>query len=434
MNFEVINILYYCAMILLFTKLFGIITRKLGLPQVVGMIIAGLLIGPAIFGQLGLGSFRGLVTPDPVEMDVLKSFSQIGVVFILFSSGLETDFKDLKSSGLAATVIAMVGVLVPVALGTGGALLFMGGDITQDKIMNAIFVGMILSATSVGITVETLKELGKLNTRVGTTVLSAAIIDDVLGIILLSIVTAIGGGGDVVMTLLKAAGFFVFTIGLGIILRICFKYMTKRYPHKRRTGIFALAMCFFYAFFAEKLFGVAAITGAYMAGLMLSGLKDTSFVDRKVVISGYMIFTPIFFAYIGISADFSNFKVSELLFALVFVALGIIGKIGGCSLVARTFKYSRRESLTIGCGMIARGEVALAIYATGQSLICYDGKTLTGIDPLVPTIMLIVVTSILCPILLKLVFKNQKHETISVNTDITTIHTEAIENPPEKEN
>ena len=182
MEFEVINILYYCAMILLFTKLFGIVTRKFGLPQVVGMIIAGLLIGPAIFGQLGLGSFRGLVTPSPVEMDVLKSFSQIGVVFILFSSGLETDFHELKSSGFAATVVALAGVLVPVALGTGAAMLFMGGDLTQEKIMNALFVGMILSATSVGITVETLKELGKLNTKVGTTVLSAAIIDDVLGI------------------------------------------------------------------------------------------------------------------------------------------------------------------------------------------------------------------------------------------------------------
>ncbi len=432
MEFEVINILYYCAMILLFTKLFGIVTRKFGLPQVVGMIIAGLLIGPAIFGQLGLGSFRGLVTPSPVEMDVLKSFSQIGVVFILFSSGLETDFHELKSSGFAATVVALAGVLVPVALGTGAAMLFMGGDLTQEKIMNALFVGMILSATSVGITVETLKELGKLNTKVGTTVLSAAIIDDVLGIILLSIVTAVGGGGDVGMTLLKAAGFFVFTIGLGVVLRICFKYMTKRYPHKRRTGIFALAMCFFYAFFAEKLFGVAAITGAYMAGLMLSGLKDTSFVDRKVVISGYMIFTPIFFAYIGISADFSNFKSSELVFALVFVLLGIIGKIGGCALAAKPFRYTNRESLTIGCGMIARGEVALAIYATGQSLICYDGKTLTGIDPLVPTIFLIVITSILCPIFLKLVFRNQKHEVVAVKGDKTTIHTEAIENPPKE--
>ena len=285
MEFDVINILYYCGVILLFTKLLGMLTRKLGLPQVVGMIIAGLLIGPAIFSQLGLGSFRGLVAPSPTEMDVLKSLSQIGVVFILFSSGLETGLQDLKKSGIAASAIALVGVLVPVALGTGGALLFMGGEITEGKFMNALFVGMILAATSVGITVETLRELGKLNTRVGTTVLSAAIIDDVLGIILLSIVTGIGGGGNIWITLAKALGFFVFTIGHGIILRILFKNLEKKYPHTRRTGIFALAMCFFYAFCAEKLFGIAAITGAYMAGLMLSGLSDTKFVDRKIVIS-----------------------------------------------------------------------------------------------------------------------------------------------------
>ena len=429
MEFDVMNILYYCAVILLFTKLFGMITRRLGLPQVVGMIIAGLLVGPAIIGQLGWGDFKGLVAPSPTEMNVLKSFSQIGVVFILFSSGLETDLKELKRSGIAATVIALAGVLVPVLLGTGVAILFMGGDVSTEKLMNAIFVGMILAATSVGITVETLKELGKLNTRVGTTILSAAIIDDVLGIILLSVVTGISGGGNILNTLLKTVGFFAFTIGMGILLRFIFKYLSTKYPHKRRTGIFALAMCFFFAFCAEKFFGIAAITGAYMAGLMLSGLNDTEFVDRKVVISGYMIFTPIFFAYIGISADFSHFKSSGLIFALVFVAVGIIGKIVGCSLAAKPFKYSNRECLTVGCGMIARGEVALAIYATGQNLICYEGKELVGIDPLVPTILLIVITSILCPVFLKLVFKNQKHETVQ-RDNITTIHSEAIENIP----
>ena len=248
-----------------------------------------------------------------------------------------------------------------------------------------------------------------------------------LGIILLSIVTSISGGGNLWITLLKTLGFFVFTIGLGVILRIIFKNLEKKYPKTRRTGIFALAMCFFYAFCAEKLFGIAAITGAYMAGLMLSGLSDTKFVDRKVVISGYMIFTPMFFAYIGISADFSHFKPSELVFALVFVALGILGKIFGCALTAKPFRYSNREALTIGFGMIARGEVALAIYATGCGLILYEGDKLVGIDPLVPTIFLIVITSMLCPIFLKLMFKNQKNEIVDDKVHPATIHYEAIE-------
>lgn len=404
MEFDVMNILFDVAVILLSTKLLGMLTRKLGLPQVVGMIIAGLLIGPAVFGRLGVG-FQGIVNPTEAEMDVLQSFSQIGVVFILFSSGLETDFRELKKSGAAATAIAAMGVLVPVLLGAVGALFFMGGlgeAANPDKLMNALFIGCILAATSVGITVETLRELGKLNTRVGTTVLSAAIIDDVLGIIALSILTGLKGGGNVGITLLKAAGFFVFTIGIGLILRFVFQWLVKTYPHKWRTSIFAIAVCLIYAYCAEKFFGIAAITGGYMAGLMLSGLEDTAFVDRKVVVSGYMIFTPIFFAYIGISADFSGFRFADLGFALVFVCLGILGKIIGCGGIARLFRFNGRESLTVGCGMVARGEVALAIYAAGQAFICRD-----GIDPLVATIFLILFTSILCPVFLKLCFRQK---------------------------
>jgi Kef-type K+ transport system membrane component KefB len=430
LEFDVMNIVYYCAIILLATKLLGMGTRKLGLPQVVGMILAGLLIGPAIFGRLNIG-FSGLINPTEAEMNVLDSFSQIGVIFILFSSGLETDVRQLKSIGAAATAIAVAGVLVPVALGTVGALLFMGGlseAANSAKLMNAIFVGTILAATSVGITVETLRELGQLNTRVGTTILGSAIIDDVLGIILLSIVTGINGGGGIGMTLVKAVGFFVCSIGLGLILRKLFHWLIETYPHKRRTSIFAFAMCFLYAYFAEEYFDIAAITGAYMAGLMLSGLDDTSFVDRKVIVSGYMIFTPMFFAHIGISADFSEFTAAGLVFALVFVFLGVIGKIIGCGGVAKLFKYSGRDSVTIGCGMIARGEVALAVYATGKSLIYYENGKLAGIDPLVATIFLIVISSILCPIFLKMMFRQEKVSAEERDHVRPSISAEAIEN------
>lgn len=432
MEFNVMNILFDVAIILLATKLLGMFTRKIGLPQVVGMIVAGLLIGPAIAGHLHLGSFKGLIAPTDIEMKVLQSFSQIGVVFILFSSGLETDFKELKKSGAAATAIASVGVLVPVALGAFTSLFFMGwpkNALSHEMLMNALFVGAILSATSVGITVETLRELGALNSKVGTTILSAAIIDDVLGIIALSVITGLNGGGHVGETLLKAAMFFVFSVGFGYILRKIFDRLVHTYPHKRRTSIFALSMCLIYAYCAEKYFGIAAITGAYMAGLMLSGLDDTSFVDRKVVVSGYMIFTPMFFSYIGISADFSNFRLSGLLFALVFVIVGVLAKIIGCGTAAKCFKYNARDSLTIGCGMIARGEVALAVYAAGQSLIWYDksGK-LAGIDPLVATIFLIICSSILCPILLKAVLKNHNHPEVTDRKHRVSISAEALEN------
>lgn len=414
MEFEVTKIIYYLAIILLATKALGMFTRKLGLPQVVGMVIAGLLIGPAIFSQLPIG-FNGIINPTEIEMDVLQTFSQIGVILILFSSGLETDLKDLKTSGFASSMIALAGVVVPIILGTLGAALFMGGisETFSDtnKLLNALFAGCILTATSVGITVETLREIGKLNTKLGTTILSAAIIDDVIGIIVLSLVTSLNGSSSPVITLLKAAGFFAFSIGLGVVLRIAFKWFFKKYPHKRRTGIFALSMCFLYAYCAEEFFGIAAITGAYMAGVMLSGLSDTSFVDRKILVNGYMIFSPIFFAYIGISADFSNFKLNDIWFAVVFVFIGIIAKIIGCGLMAKGVKFKTKESLAIGCGMIARGEVALAVYSTASWLIYFgEDGTLLGIDPLFATIMLIIVTSILCPILLKILLKNSSGE------------------------
>ena len=425
MEFNVMHILLDCGIILFSTKFVGMVTRKLGLPQVVGMILAGLLIGPALFAGTG---FPGLIHPTDAEMNVLKSFSQIGVVFILFSSGLETDFREMKRSGVAATCIALAGVAVPIVLGTVTALLFMGGlpEIhNHEKLMNALFVGCILSATSVGITVETLRELGKLKTKIGTTVLSAAIIDDVIGIVVLSIVTGIGGEGSIGMTMLRVAGFFLFTGVVGYLMRRAFKLMVKIYPHRRRTSIFAFAACFFFAYAAEEFFGIAAITGAYMAGLMLSGLGDSAFVDRKVIVSGYMFFTPMFFAYIGISADFSGFHWSSMLFVLAFVAAGIIGKIVGCGAVAHCFGYKKRDSLAAGFGMIARGEVALAVYATGSVLIAKNG----GIDPLVATIFLIITSSILCPIFLKLVFRN--HQTAEVAAAVphkVTIASEAIEN------
>lgn len=406
---EIINIFYYLAVILLLAKSFGLLARKIGLPQVTGMVVAGLLIGfLKRFNNPDNFFLSFFMNPDAQESEVLHAFSQVGVVLILFSSGLETKLSDLKKSGLAATVIAFAGVITPILFGTLGAMAFLHGysEYSHDKLLNAIFVGTILAATSVGITVETLKELGKLNGKVGQTVISAAVIDDVIGIIALSIVTSLKGNGaeQIGITLLKAVGFFAFAIGLGILLRVYFNWEEHKFPHKRRTSIFAFAMCFFYAYCSEKFFEIASITGAYVAGIMISGLDDTPFVDRKAVVSGYMIFTPIFFAHIGISADFSSFSLNALWFGLAFVALGIAGKIIGCSLAAKPFGFTNKESLTVGCGMIARGEVALAVYSAGQSLIAAEN----GLDPLLATIMLILTSSIVCPILLKLLFKDKR--------------------------
>ena len=415
MEFDVMNVVFDLAVILLATKFFGLLTRHYGMPQVVGMVVAGLLIGPAIVSQLPLG-IDGLIAPTEAEMDALHAFAQVGACLVLFSSGLETNLTELKKSGVKATLIACGGVAVPLLLGTGGALLFMGGFSAASDVhvlYNALFVGCILTATSVGITVETLRELKKLQTPVGTVILSAAIIDDVLGILVLSVVTNLKSGGSMWATVGRTVGFFAFAVGFGLLFRALFRWLGKTRPHRRRTSILAFGLCFLFAYYAEEYFGVAAITGAYMAGIMLSGLEDTSFVDRKVVVSGYMLFTPIFFAYIGISADFSQFKLSDLWFCLAFVVLGIVGKIVGCAGIGRACKMPRKEAATVGCGMIARGEVALAVYAAGSSLIYTnaDGKLL-GIDPLAATIFLILTSSVLCPLLLNACFGKKKKKKV----------------------
>lgn len=400
---DITKVFWDLAIILLSTKLLGMLMRKLGMPQVVGAVIAGLLIGPAIWGMFGWWS---PVNPSEPEARFLDGIAEIGVVLILFSAGLETDVKELKRSGLAATLIACAGVIVPMIFGFLIAVPFLGGfSALSDStiLLDAIFVGVILTATSVGITVETLKEMGKLSGRVGTTILSAAIIDDVIGIVVLSVVIGFKDpSANPWMTILMTVLFFIAAIVAGFFIKKLFKYLSDKYDHTRRIPILGLVVCFLYAFAAEKLFGIADITGAYVAGIVLSSLKDTHYIDRKVDINSYMIFSPVFFANIGIGASFEGFNVSLLLFGLLFVFAGIAGKIAGCGAVSRLCRHTWRESAQIGCGMIARGEVALVVCKKGIEGGLFSG---TAINPVVPVIMLVIISSLLCPIFLKLLFK-----------------------------
>ena len=393
---DITQIFLDLAIILFSTKALGMLMRKIGLPQVVGMVIAGLLIGPAIWGQFGWWS---PIRPTPDSTIFLKGIAEIGVVMILFSAGLETDIKELKRSGLFATLIAFGGVIVPIVGGFLVAVPFLGGfsALSADKslMLDAVFIGVILAATSVGITVETLKEMGKLKGKVGTIILSAAIIDDVIGIVVLTI--AIGFKDATVnpwMTLLMTVLFFIAAIAVGLLLNRGFKWLMKKYPHNRRVPIFGLVLCFVYAFCAEKIFGIADITGAYVAGIMLSPLKEAHYIDRKVDINSYMIFAPVFFANIGINTDFTGFNGTVLLFSLLFVLVGVLGKIIGCGGVAKLCKFSWRESGQIG--------VALVVCNKGIEGGLFAG---TVINPIVAVIMLVIISSLLAPILLKLMFK-----------------------------
>ena len=399
------DFLFHFAIILLTTKIFGILMRRLGLPQVLGFIIAGILIGPSIWGNGG-GLF-----PIP-QSDALDVFAEVGVIFVMFTAGLETNIQDIKNTGIVSFAIASAGVLLPLGAGIGvGAIFF-----PESGIFTWLFIGVIMTATSVGITVEVLRELGKLKSKVGTIVLSAAIIDDVLGIIVLSVALSLSGSaqsspilnainpnGSIAINILWILAFFVFAIGAGIGFSKLFKIIEKKTPHTRRIPIFSIALCLLYSFVAEKVFGVADITGAYIAGLVLStNHSSAEYVDRKVTISSYTIFAPIFFAYIGIKMSFEGLSAQMIIFVLVFVLVSILTKIIGCGGTAKLLKFNNKDSFRIGIGMIARGEVALIVAQKGIN------GGLLGPEYNVAVVMLVLVSSLLAPIILKLLYKKDK--------------------------
>ena len=384
---ETYAILRDLAIIIVVAKLFGILARMCKAPQVVGEIIAGILIGPSLLGLVQ-------------QSDFLNQMAEIGVILLMFSAGLGTDLKDLLRTGVKALMIACAGVFVPLI---AGALVYMGfygaSPWGSDGFYRAVFIGVILTATSVSITVQALKELGKLKTEVGTTILNAAIIDDVIGIIVLTVVI---GFKDPASNPLKVGIstllFFVCAIVVGFICYKVFKKLDDCFPHTRRIPILGLALCFIMAYVAEKFFGIADITGAYVAGVMLCSINDSGYIEEKMDISSYMIFGPIFFASIGLKTNISGMTGQLLLFSLCFVLAGMVAKVIGCGLMAKACKFNSRDSLKIGVGMMTRGEVALIVAQKGLGAGFLTGEFFSAV------ILLIVVSSILTPIILKLLY------------------------------
>ena len=372
-------------------KIFGILARKCKAPQVVGEIIAGLLIGPSVLGLVA-------------QSDFLVQMAEVGVVLLMFSAGLETDLKELMKTGPIAFLIACAGVVIPLL---GGTFLYMGfygvSPLGSDKFYAAVFIGVIMTATSVSITVQSLKEMGKLKGKVGTTILSAAIIDDVLGIIVLTFVIGFkspnSNPGNVVFSTLL---FFVLAFVVGVAVYKVFKVLDDRYPHTQRIPIMSLALCFFFAYAAERYFGIADITGAYVAGVVLCSIQDSSYIDQKMEISSYMIFGPIFFASIGFKTSIEHLNGSILLFSAAFVLVALVTKIIGCGIMGRLCKFSFPDSLKIGVGMMTRGEVALIVAQKGLSVGLLTPEYFTAV------ILLIIVSSISTPIILKMLYA--KHD------------------------
>lgn len=377
------------ALILLTTKVFGIITKRLQMPQVVGALIAGLVMGPAMLNIIHSTEF-------------LSQVSELGVIVMMFTAGLGTSLNDLKQTGKAGFLVALCGVIVPLIGGTILSLFF-NTSTDPNAFMQNVFIGVVLTATSVSITVEALKEMGKLNTVVGNTILAAALIDDVLGLIALTIVTSIGGSADanLLVVLLKIVAFFVLVVVVGIVVKKAMDWYIANVHSTdlQRYPIFAFILCLILSFCAEEFFGVADITGAFAAGLIISTTSKAKYIELKFAPLSYLLLTPIFFASIGLKVELPEMNATIVIFSILLVVVAVLTKWIGCGLGAKLCGLKGHQCEQIGVGMVCRGEVALIVADKGAAL---------GLMPEVffgPVIIMVVATTILTPILLKFAYR-----------------------------
>ena len=378
------------ALILLSTKVFGLLTRRIEMPQVVGALVAGLLLGPACFNIVQ-------------ESEFLDHIAEIGVIVLMFSAGLETDISELKKSGRNSFVIAVIGVLVPLIAGYVLASFF---NTEPEAFLQNMFIGVILTATSVSISVETLKEMGKLSTPSGNAILGAALIDDILGIVALTIITGMADTSvQLTEVMLKIVAFFVLAVIVGIFARKGIEKLFDRYQKvHRRFSILSFAFCLLFAYVAEAFFGVADITGAFIAGLIISGTSRCNYVQMRIETLSYLLISPVFFASIGLKVVLPEMSTSIMIFSVLLLVLAILTKIVGCGLGAKLCRYENIQSLLFGSGMVSRGEVALIVASKGMKVGLMN-EAFFG-----PIIIMVVLTTVITPILLKIVFKDREND------------------------
>ena len=382
------SFLVVIALIMLSTKVLGIASEKVNMPQVVGALIAGLLLGPSCFGLIG-------------ESDFLVKTAEIGVIILMFMAGLDTDLEELRHTGLSALVIATIGVIVPFLGGAGCYLLF-NSEPDSLKMIKAAFIGVVLTATSVSITVETLREMGKLKSRVGTAIMAAAVIDDVLGIIVLTVLTGFTDSTvEPAMVFVRIIAYFICLAVVTVVVRSLFRRLCSRFDRiHRRIAIYALAFCFLLSFVSEHFFGIADITGAYFAGIMLSDHSEArTYIVKRINTMSYMLFSPIFFASIGIKTELAGLDGNLILFAVALTLVAIVTKIIGCGIGARLTGFKTYDSVSIGLGMVSRGEVALIVAQKGSMAGLISGTMFPAV------VLMVIVTTLVTPLLLKVGMK-----------------------------
>ncbi|CAM3852653.1 cation:proton antiporter [Bacillus cereus] len=376
MDFE---FFFQIALILLSTKLAGDLSVRLGQPSVLGKLIVGIVIGPAILGWIE-------------NSELLTQLSNVGVILLMFMAGLETDLEELNANRNSSLAVALGGILLPFI---GG---YVSGLVIGMEQGNAVFLGLLLCATSVSISVQTLRDLGKMKTRESTTMLGAAVFDDILVVILLAFAMSFLGTDDVNLTMiiLKKVVFFASIILIG--WKGVPAIMRWLSPLRVSESIVsaALIICFSFAYFGELL-GIAGIIGAFAAGIAISQTNYKHEVEKKVEPIAYAMFVPVFFVSIGMNITFDGIG-NQIWFILALTVIAVLTKLIGCGLGARMTGFDAKSSAIIGSGMVSRGEVALIIAGTGLS------SGLLAQDYFTAIVIVVILTTMITPPMLKYTF------------------------------
>lgn len=371
------------AIILISTKILGDVTNRVNLTQVVGALLAGVLLGP---------SCLGLIT----ETDFLAKTAEIGVILLMFTAGLDTDINEMKKNSAACLAAAVMGVILPLIAGTACYYFFLiPGSRSYNEILKAVFVGVALTATSVSITVEALREMGKLDGKVGSAILGAAVIDDIIGIIVLTLVISMKDSGVFVSgILIKILLYGVTMLALGYLINR-FHDSIDRNLGKRRITTYIVAACFIVSYATETFFGIADITGAYLLGLFFSQHRVKKEVARKITVPSYLFFSPIFFASVGLKVELGSLTAKMFVFSLLLIAAAFAAKVIGCALGAKICGFTVRESVQVGVGMVSRGEVALIMAQKGFAVGLVDAAAFP------PIVLMVIATTVITPIVLR---------------------------------
>lgn len=391
---DLVPLLLALAVLIASAKVVGSLSVRLGQPAVLGELIAGLVLGPTFLNLTALP-----VLESPNLSQILHILGQLGVLWLMFAAGLEAELADLRQSGKPALFGGVLGVVVPIGLGLGAGLAF--GFPSQQ----ALFLGLTLSATSVSISAQTLLELGRLRTREGAALLGAAVIDDILVIILLSLVVATGGGAGVSGIVLQLGRMVLVLAVVGLVSVVLLPKVAEWSVRlKASEGLLALVLSgvLLMGWVSEFGGGVAAITGAFVAGVGLGRSHLRQEIERALHPLAYGFFVPLFLVDIGLQADIGALAGSAVFFTLVFIVIAIVSKVLGSGLGARLGGFTAPQALRMGLGMISRGEVGLIVAGVGVS------EGLLPLEEFTVAVVMVIVTTLVTPPLLRLAFRRKE--------------------------